>query len=85
MDINKNTAFDFDPFAIEDIPKEVLNKIRDKSILNDIFRMQNRDSIICGFYCTTFIEYMLAETTFLHYTNLFTPIDHERNDKIIYK
>ena len=64
MDINKNTVLDFDPFAIEDIPKEVLNKIRDKSILNDIFRMQNRDSIICGFYCTTFIEYMLAETTF---------------------
>ena len=28
---------------------------------------------------------MLAEKTLLHYTNLFSPNDYKKNDKIIYK
>ena len=38
----------------------MLNKIKDKSINHNILRMQENYSIMCGFYCTTFIEYMLA-------------------------
>ena len=37
----------------------VLNKIKDKSITYNVFRIQDNDSIMCGFYCITFIEYML--------------------------
>ena len=43
------------------------------------------DSIMCRFYCITFIEYMLARKTFLDYTNLFSSNDCKKNDKIIYK
>ena len=57
---------------IEYIPQEVLNKIRDKSIM-------------CQLYCIAFIEYMLAGKTLLNYTNAFSPNDYEKNDKIIYK
>ena len=39
---------------------------------------------MCGFYCIAFIEYMLAVKTLLDYTNLFSPDDYEKNDKIIY-
>ena len=42
-------------------------------------------SIICGFYCIDFIEYMLAGKTLLDYTNLFSPNAYKKNDKIIYK
>ena len=38
-----------------------------------------------GFYCIAFIEYMLAGKTWLDYTNLFSPKDYKKNDKIIYK
>ena len=50
------------------ISQEVLDKIKDKSITHDIFRIQDNDSSMWGFYCITFIEYMLAEKTLLAYT-----------------
>ena len=50
----------FHSFAIEYIPLEVLTKIRDKSITVNIYRIQDNESIMCGFYCVAFIEYMLA-------------------------
>ena len=40
---------------------------------------------MCGFYCITFIEYVMAEKLLLDYTNLFSPNDYKKNDKIIYK
>ena len=36
------------------------NKIWDKSITHNIFRMQENESIMCGLYCIAFIKYMLA-------------------------
>ena len=42
-------------------------------------------SIMCGFYCIAFIEYMLSGKTLLDYTNLFSPIDYKKNDMITYK
>ena len=74
-----------DSFGIEYIPQEIWNKIRDKSITQNIFRIQDNESIMCGFYCLVFIEYMLAGKTLLNYTNLFSLSDYKRNDKIIYK
>ena len=70
---------------IEYIPQEVLNNIRYKSITQNIFRIQSDDSVVCGFYCIDFIEYMLSGKTFLDYTNLFSPNDYKKNGKIIYK
>ena len=81
--IDKNTAVSFESFGIEYIALEVLNKIRDKSVTHNIFRMQDNESIAYGFYCITFIEYILVRKTLLDYTNLFSPNDYKKNDKII--
>ena len=43
------------------MPQEVLSKIKDKSISQNIFRILDNDSILCEFYCNAFIEYMLGE------------------------
>ena len=40
---------------------------------------------MCGFYCVAFKEYMIAVKILLDYTNLFSPGDYEKNEKIIYK
>ena len=40
---------------------------------------------MCGFCCIAFIEFMLPGKTSLDYTNLFSPNDYQKNDKIIYK
>ena len=58
--INRNTTVYCDSFSIEYIPLEVLNKIKDKSITYNIFRIQDNESIMAGFY---FIEYRLAAKT----------------------
>ena len=68
--IDRNTSVYFDSFGIEYIPQEVLNKIKDKSITHNIFRIQGNESIMCGFYCIVFIEYMLAGKILLDYTLL---------------
>ena len=39
--IDKNTAVYFDSFGIEDISQEVLNKIKDKYITQNIIRKQD--------------------------------------------
>ena len=58
-----------------------MNKTIDKSIIHDIFIIQCDDSIMRGFYCFGFIEYMIASKT--NYTNLSTPNDYKKNGKII--
>ena len=63
------------------IPQEVLNKIRDKSITHNIFRIQDNESIMCEFYCIVFIEYMLAGKTLLNYTNCFLQMAMKRLTK----
>ena len=83
--IDRNAVVYFDSFGIEYIPLEVLNKIRDKSITHNIFRIRDNESIMCGICCIAFIEYMLAGKTLLDYTNLFSPNEYKKNDKIIYK
>ena len=69
--IDRNTAICLYSFGIEYIPLEILSKIRDKSITHNIFRLQDNRSIMCGFYCITFIEYMLAGKTLLDYGDLY--------------
>ena len=59
----------FDSFEIEHVSQEVLNKIKDKSITHDIIWIQSDDSIMCGFSCIAFIEYMIAGQTLLEYTS----------------
>ena len=39
--------------------------------------------IMCGIYCVAFIKHMLAGKFLLDYTNLFSPNDYKKNDKII--
>ena len=79
--IDRNLAVYFDCFALEYIPQEVLNKIKDKSITHNIFRIQDNGSIMWGFHCIAFIWYMLSGK----FTNLFSPNDYKKNDKMIYK
>ena len=72
----------FDSFGIVHIPKEINTFIRN-DIKSNIFRLQAYDSIMCGYYCIEFINYILKGKTLLDYTNLFSPNDFKKNDQII--
>ena len=43
------------------------------------------DSLMCGYFCIGFIDFMLKGKNSLDYTNLSSPNDYEKNDKIILK
>ena len=72
----------FDSFGIERIPKEI-NKFIRNDIKSNILSLQAYDSIMSGYYCIEFINYMLKGKTLLDYTNLFSPNDFKKNDQII--
>ena len=74
----------FDSFGIEHISKEI-NKFINNDIKSNIFRIQANDSIMCGYICIEFINYMLQGKTLLDYTNLFSPNDFKKNDRVIKK
>ena len=76
MYVNGNNIY-FDSFGVENIPKEIENK----KILRNIYRIQACDSIMFGYFCIGFIDFMLKGKSMLDYTNLF----YEENDKIIKK
>ena len=40
-------------------------------------------SIMCACFCTGFLDFMLKGKSLPDYTNLFTPNEYEKNDKII--
>ena len=58
--------------------KYVMKKIKDKSIIYDIFGIKSDNSIMWEFYCIFFIEFMIVGKTLLVYTKLFTPNDYKK-------
>ena len=45
--------------------------------------MQANDSVMCRYFCTGFIDFILKGTILLDDTNFFSSIKYEKNDKII--
>ena len=72
-----------DSFGIGHIPKEINKFFGNTDIKSNIFRIQAYDSIMCGYFCIEFINYMLKGKTLLDYTNLFSPHDFKKNDQVI--
>ena len=79
---NNNVTY-FHSFGVEHIPKEIEPFIGSKNIKTNIFRMQAYDSIMCGYFCIGFIDFMLAGKTLIEFTNLLSPNNFKKNDDII--
>ena len=80
--LKQNILFYFDSFGVEHIPKEI-NKFINNDIKSNIFRIKAYNSIMCGYFCIEFINYMLKGKTVLDYTNLFSPNNFKKNDQVI--
>ena len=81
--MNNNNVTYFDSFGVEHIQKEIKAFIKNKNIKTNIFRIQAYDSVMCGYFCIGFIDFMLAGKKLTDYTNLFSPYDFKKNDVII--
>ena len=83
----KNEIIYFDSFGVEYIPNEIKELIKklpgNKNLKANIFRVQEDNSIMCGYFCIGFIDFMLAGKKLTDYTNLFPLHDFLKNDNII--
>ena len=70
-------------FGVEHIPKEIKVSLHNKNIITNIFRIQAHNSIMCGYFCIGFIDFMLSGKTLTKYANLFSPNNFKKNDIII--
>ena len=81
----KNGTY-FDSFRVDEyVPKEVKKFIAHKNIIGNFHRIQAYDSIMCGYFCIGFIDFMVKAKSLIGYTNLFFPNDYEKNVKMILK
>ena len=80
---NRNEIVYFDSFVVEHIPEEIKEFVGNKKIKANIYRVQANDSVLCGYFCIGFIDFMLVDKTLTDYTNLFSPYDFDKNDQII--
>ena len=78
-----NDVTHFDSFGVEHIPKEIKTFVGNTNIETNIFRIQASDSIMCGYFCIGFIDFMFAGKTLTEFTNLFSPNNFKKNDDII--
>ena len=79
----RNEVIYFDSFGVEHIPKEIKKFISNKNRKANIYRVQENDSIMFGYFRIAFIDFMHAEKTLVDYTNLFSPHYFNKNDQII--
>ena len=78
-----NNVTNFDSFGVDYIPKEIKIFI-DKSIaVTNIFRIQAYDSVMCGYFCNGFIDFMIAGKILTEFTNLFSLNNFNKNNNMI--
>ena len=71
MYVKNNDITYFDSFGVEHIPKEIKafincplsSALQNKNIATNIFRIQAHDSIMHGYFCIGFIDFMLEGKT----------------------
>ena len=73
--VNNKTTIYFDSFGAEHIPKEIMKFIGNKNIITNIYRIQAHDSIMWGYFCIGFINFMFNGNSLTDRTNLFSPND----------
>ena len=81
--VKNKTATYFDSFGVKHIPNEIMKfigneqspgaKARNKNIIKNIYRIQAYDSIMCGYFCIGFINFMFNGNSLTDYTSLFSP------------
>ena len=73
----------FDSFGVEHVPEKIKESIWNKNIIANIFRVQANNSVMCGYFCIGFIDFMLAGKKLTDFTDMFSTYDLKINDDLI--
>ena len=80
---NRSEIVYFNSFGVEHVPEEIKEFIGNKNIKANIFWVQANDSVMCGYFCIGFIDFMLAGKKLTDFMSMFSPYDFKKNDNII--
>ena len=80
---NRSEIVYFDSFGVEHVPEEIKEFVGNKIITANIFRVEANNSLMCGYFCIGFIDFMLAAKKLIDFPNMFCPYDFKKNDDII--
>ena len=83
MYVNAKTITYFDSLGVEHIPKEIKKFINNQNIIVNTFRIQAYDSVMCGYFCIEFINFMFKVNSLTDFTNLFSPNNFKKDDDIL--
>ena len=81
--VKNNEVIYFDSFGVEHILKEIKRFIGHKNIKANLFRIQADNSVMSGYLCIGFIDFIFAGRSLINFTSLFSPYDSKKNNKII--
>ena len=76
---NRNTVNCFDSFGVEHVLKEIIF-VGNKNIIANI---SVNNSVICGYFCIGFIDFMLVGKKLTDFANLFSPHNLKKKQNII--
>ena len=54
----------FDSFSVGHAPEDIKEFLGNKNIIANIYRVQANNSVLCGYFCIGFIDFMLYEQVF---------------------
>ena len=77
LSCNRSEIVYFDSFDVEHVPEEIKEFGRNKNISANIFWVQANNSVISGYSCVGFIDFMLAGKKLTNFTSLFSPHDFD--------
>ena len=80
--VKDNEITYFDSFGVEHAPKEIKKFSGHKNIKTNIFRIEADNSVMCGYFCIGFIDFILAGKNLIDFTSLISPYDFKKNDDI---
>ena len=65
---NKEVIY-FDSFGVEHVPQEIERFTGHKNTKINIFKTQADNSVICGYFCIGFIDFMFVGKNLINFTN----------------
>ena len=80
---NKSEIIYFHSFGVEHVPEKIKEFVGNKNIIADIFRVQANNSVMRGYFCIKFIDFMLAGKKLTDFTSMLSPYDFKKNDYVI--
>ena len=80
---NRSEIVYFNSFGVEHVSEEIKEFVGNKNTIANIFRVKANNSVMCGYICIGFIDFMLVGNKLSDFTSLFSPYDFKKNDNLI--